>query len=794
MTATHIPVGKPANNSESRVFKHLKESLPDGYTLLTNVRINQGGHGFDFDAILLGKHAIYVIEIKNLGGIIRGDNFNWQVINDDGTVFTPPKNPLAQAEMQASIFSGNLKRWNSKFSEVYVQDIVCLAGEKQPQIEIQDDALRLKKIQWYRGIEKFLTDRSRLLHPPEWKRLITDDIFHFHADIQNGIQTGFSVSPQIPPSPPPLPPALPPQIIDGFTRGDKAWSSRGYTAYYARRKGVYPERALLKIYKIPPTEDPASAKKYVDGLVREFTALRKMRDTGNAVGGGYKNVAIGYNAFLLNDTAQQINEYVIVMEWVEGKHLFDLVVPYAISLRQKYQIAAQICRGLLFAHSADVVHRNLNLKNILYESSGVVKIVNFDFAKFLGAPPMGTFTLPNSMPEQFFKDYVDDLMKQRKYIAPEIRSGDGLPSYHDASKETDLYSLGIILLELFSGSLLENKPSPDLDILRPVAGLDPAAVKSIGMLCSNKVEDRKSISLDRIAKEFTALAQNMEEIPLPELAKNYRFGKYEILSCLSRTYMSDVYHARDISLGQDVAIKFLRASSNAAVSAVRAAFNSWNSIDPRYTARWLGEGVAFALNGKIEDGSSEDLNAIRVHYLVMEFIEGKNIAQFLGEGVCKPDEALKVGGKIIQAVSAIHTAQWTHRDIKPDNIIISADHTIHVVDFGLSQRIDEPIGMQQGYSPGYTPPEVCQDEPAPWSYAGDVFSTARVILVLLFGKKTLEGPNFDAQKDTEKLKQLVGKEVADLLLRDMDQNPKNRHDSAIQHVKGLGEYYCSERR
>ncbi|MBL0344137.1 hypothetical protein [Candidatus Villigracilis affinis] len=120
------------------------------------------------------------------------------MVNDDGTVFTPPKNPLAQAEMQASIFSGNLKRWNSKFSEVYVQDLVCLAGEKQPQIEIQDDALRLKKIQWYRGIEKFLTDRSRLLHPPEWKRLITDDIFHFHADIQKGIQTGFSVSPQIP--------------------------------------------------------------------------------------------------------------------------------------------------------------------------------------------------------------------------------------------------------------------------------------------------------------------------------------------------------------------------------------------------------------------------------------------------------------------------------------------------------------------------------------------------------------------------------------------------------------------
>ncbi|MBV5347660.1 protein kinase, partial [bacterium] len=250
--------------------------------------------------------------------------------------------------------------------------------------------------------------------------------------------------------------------------------------------------------------------------------------------------------------------------------------------------------------------------------------------------------------------------------------------------------------------MLENKPSPDLDILRSVAGLDPAAVKSIDMLCSSKVEDRRAISLDRIAKEFTALAQNMEEIPLPKLANGYRFGKYEIISFLSSTYMSVVYHARDVSLGQDVAIKFLRASSNAAVSAVRAAFNSWNSIDPRYTARWLGEGVAFALNGNIEDGSSEDLNAVRVHYLVMEFIEGQNIAQFLGEGVSKPDVALKIGSKIIQAVSAIHAAQWTHRDIKPDNIIISANHAIHVVDFGLSQRIDEPIGTQQGYSPGYT--------------------------------------------------------------------------------------------
>lgn len=761
MTAKHIPMGEPVNNGERRVFKYLKDNLPDGYTLFTNLNINQGGQDFDFDAIVLGKHAIYAIEVKNIGGLIRGDRSNWRVLQKDGSVYTLPRNPLTQVSYQAKILQGKLKEWNPNLSKLYVQDCVCLAGEQQPRLEIDDDELRLKRVLWYRGIEKFLTSPDELLFPRERIHRVTDDIFSFHDDVKKAIEKGFR-------KPKPIP-----REVNGFTIEGNAWmSSRGYKAYFStNREGL---RALLKIYKIPNTENPEETKKYVDTLRREFAALKQIGSEG-----GHKNVAIGYDAFpLKGESSQQANEYVVAMEWVEGKPLFEYVKPNALPLRQKYQIAAQICRGLAFAHSKNVVHRNLNLKNILYTPNGIVKIVNFDFAKFTSPISASTFTVSNSMPAEMLKDYIDDLMKQIKYVAPEIRAGDGLPSYHDVNVKTDLYALGIILLELFSASLLENKPRPDLNILQSVPDLDPAAVRHISLLCSDKIEERASVPLDRIAKKFTALAQSMEEDNLPKLPDDYRFGKYKILSCISRTQMSDVYHAADVDSKQDVVIKFLRAASNDAVSEVRAAFNSWSAIDARYTPRWLGEGVAFALNGKIVDGSSDDLNAVRVHYLVMEHIKGQNIKKFIEQGVPTPEKAREIGSKIIEAVAAIHAAQWTHRDIKTANIILGADGSVRVVDFGLSQRIDEPTTLQ-GRTLGYTPPEVCQDEPADWSYAGDVYSTARVILALLFGENAPQGPDFDVQKDSGKLKKLVGNEIANLLLRDIDPNPKKRHESAV---------------
>jgi len=768
MMAKHISIGQPVNDSEKKVFDYLKRNLPDDNILLTNLSINHGGHDYDFDAVVLGSYAIYAIEIKNYGGLIRGNIANWQVHERNGSVHQVERNPLAQAALQARILKSSLKNLNPKFGKIFVQDLVCLAGEQKPQIEIQDNADRLNKIQWYRGIEAFLLDPRQLTPPEGWDPSSTN-ISKFHEEIIKAIRTGFSSPPQLR------------RKVGGYKVEDQAWNSRRYRAYLVTRDDASRSRFLLKVYQVPATEDPSAASQYMEVLKREIAALRAIQNRGDSATDGRNNVVVGYDAFpLQSDHQHHFREYVVVMEWVEGRNLLNLINAQNMPLRRKYQIAAQICRGISYAHSAGIVHRDLNLKNIICDINGVVKIVNFDFAKFTADPSLSTFTLSNALPEEVLKDYVEDLMGLRKYVAPEIRQGDGLPSFHAANAETDLYALGVILYELFLGNLLGKNRALDLDALRAMPELDGEVADGISLLCSESPVDRKKVSLETLSKRLTDRAQSLKNEQLPLLSVGSMFGGYEILACLSRTDMSDVYRARETATGRPVALKFLRASSDDAVEELRAAHRSWEEIDSRYIAAWLKEGVASAFNGKILDGPSNDVNAFRVHYLVMEYLDGINLKKVLEKGLPLSD-ALVVGGKIIEAVSAIHRVGWTHRDIKPANIIRGADGSVRIVDFGLSQRADNPTPAK-GVSPGYSPPELTGTEPAEWNFAGDVYSTASVVLSLLFGEEPPRGPAFDSENDADRgrLKELVGDELAVILLRDVDKDRNRRHISAIE--------------
>jgi len=776
MTARHIPFGEPVNQSESKVIEYLISRLPDGYVVLSNLSVNQGGHDYDFDVVVLGKHALYALEIKNYR-IIRGNAREWQIQKENGAVEIAPRNPLAQASLQASVLKGSLKGLHPKFGKLFVQDAVCLACEKEPDIrDLDDSPNRKKKIRWYKGIEEFLTDPKALIFPSEWKLKI-DDISGFHEEIIQAVQNGFSGGQNGFGSPPPLP-----KKISGYDIKDRAWTSRRYRAYLASREGHYPERSLLKLYKVPAAEDPSGAKKYVESLRRELDALRAVRDKGDLASGGYKNVSIGYDAFPLYGNDRQIREYMVVMEWVEGKSLRDVITKSRLSVRQKYQIAAQICRGLAFAHSAGVVHRNLNLENIIYDINGVVKIVNFDFAKFLDSTSLSTFTVPGNLPEDVLKTYLDDFMKERKYIAPEIRGGDGLPSYHDATRETDLYALGIVLYELFSGKLLEKNAQLNFATL---ASSDDKVARGIALLCAESPVERTNLSLMTFSAELTERAQMLQkDEKLPELPSGSSFDAYRIIARISHTAMSDVYQAEHIQSKEKIAIKFLRASSDDAAQELRAAYRAWREIDPRYTARWLGEGVAFALNGKITPGESNDVNALRVHYLVSEYLEGRTLRQFLENEVPPLETALAIGSKIIAAVAAIHEVGWTHRDIKPANLILDLQGNVRVVDFGLSQRVEDPVATK-GISPGYAPPEVLGDSSLQWTHQSDVYSTACVALALLFGEEPLQGPKFSPSDESErgKLRQMVGADLANLLLQDVSTDPLQRHASAVEMLQ-----------
>jgi eukaryotic-like serine/threonine-protein kinase len=157
------------------------------------------------------------------------------------------------------------------------------------------------------------------------------------------------------------------------------------------------------------------------------------------------------------------------------------------------------------------------------------------------------------------------------------------------------------------------------------------------------------------------------------LAVGVRVGAYEILAPLGSGGMGEVYRARDMRLGRQVAIKFLGPRF---------------VTRPGASRRLLQEArAASALNHQnivaLHDICSENGN----EFLVMELVRGKTLDQLIGNRGLAVATALKYAIPIADALARAHAAGILHRDLKPSNIMITEDGVPKILDFGLAQVI-----------------------------------------------------------------------------------------------------------
>src|SRR4029453_17847451 len=152
-----------------------------------------------------------------------------------------------------------------------------------------------------------------------------------------------------------------------------------------------------------------------------------------------------------------------------------------------------------------------------------------------------------------------------------------------------------------------------------------------------------------------------------------RLGPYEVLAKLGEGGMGEVYRARDTRLNRDVAIKVLRDLAR----------------NPDRVARFTREAQTLAslnhqniayIHGLEESGD--------VRALVMELVEGEDLAQRVGGGAIPLDDALSIAKQIAEALEAAHDQGIIHRDLKPANIKLRPDGTVKVLDFGLAKALD----------------------------------------------------------------------------------------------------------
>src|SRR5829696_9033070 len=159
------------------------------------------------------------------------------------------------------------------------------------------------------------------------------------------------------------------------------------------------------------------------------------------------------------------------------------------------------------------------------------------------------------------------------------------------------------------------------------------------------------------------------------LTTGTRVGVYEVLGPLGAGGMGEVYRARDTRLGREVAIKMLPEAF---------------ATDPERLARFEREARTLAALNHPQIAQIfgfEQSGPVSV--LVMELVDGEDLAQRIARGPLPLEEALPIARQIADALEAAHECGIIHRDLKPANIKVRPDGTVKVLVFGLAKALDD---------------------------------------------------------------------------------------------------------
>ena len=223
------------------------------------------------------------------------------------------------------------------------------------------------------------------------------------------------------------------------------------------------------------------------------------------------------------------------------------------------------------------------------------------------------------------------------------------------------------------------------------------------------------------------------------LTSGMKLGRYEIRSKLGAGGMGEVYRARDEKLNRDVAIKVLPAAL---------------SEDAERLRRFEQEAqAAGALNHPnilviYDVGTNEG-----APYVVSELLEGESLRDRLDHGPLSSRKSIEYGTQIARGLAAAHTKGIVHRDLKPDNLFITRDEHVKILDFGLAKLVqpatDEAVqtdiatrkvhtdpGTVMGTA-GYMAPEQVRGRGV--DHRADIFSFGAVLYEMLSGRRAFRG-------------------------------------------------------
>jgi len=284
-----------------------------------------------------------------------------------------------------------------------------------------------------------------------------------------------------------------------------------------------------------------------------------------------------------------------------------------------------------------------------------------------------------------------------------------------------------------------------------------------------------------------------------------RFGGYRVVETIGSGALATLYKAEQESLGRTVAIKALKSTI-----APSSSFASQIDREAKILAELFHANVVILVDYRPATAASTS-------FLVLEYVDGPSLAELVSRRrVLRPEAAAAIAYQVAEGLAHAHERGVVHRDIKPQNVLLSKRGDVKIIDFGIAQRerlpsMAEPLGAsaQEGRTheafgtPAYMSPEQILGDTV--DARSDLFSLGVVLYRMLAGTRPFERETkagVPGQKPIERFRRETAAKLSDrapdvprplerIVMKLLQKNPSDRQGSARELAEELAAFLRS---